>query len=55
MAAVRIAVVGAGLIGRKHIEVLRAGNPDYVLCGVADPSPAAAEEGRRLGYRVFAD
>ena len=55
MAAVRIAVVGAGLIGRKHIEVLRAGNPEYVLCGVADPSPAAAEEGRRLGYRVFAD
>ena len=46
MAQVRIAVIGAGLIGRTHIAVLRAGNPDYALAGVADPSPAAAAEGR---------
>ena len=55
MTASRIAVIGAGLIGRKHIEVLRAGHPDYTLAGVADPSPTAAEEGRSLGYPVFAD
>ena len=54
MAPVRIAVVGAGLIGRTHIAVLRSGNPDYVLAGVADPSPAAAEEGRKLCYPVYA-
>jgi len=42
MAQVRIAVIGAGLIGRTHVAVLRAGNPDYTLAGVADPSPAAA-------------
>ena len=37
MAPVRIAVIGAGLIGRTHIAVLRSGNPDYTLAGVADP------------------
>lgn len=55
MAPVRIAVVGAGLIGRKHIEVLRSGNPDYTLAGVADPTPAARDEAQRLGYAIYAD
>ena len=55
MAPVRIAVIGAGLIGRKHIEVLRAGMPDYALAGVADPSAAAAREATELGYPFFAD
>jgi len=54
MAQVRIAVIGAGLIGRTHIAVLRSGNPDYTLAGVADPSPAAAAEGKTLGYPVHA-
>src|SRR5882724_3510780 len=54
MAPVRIAVVGAGLIGRTHIAVLRSHSPDYVLAGVADPSPASAEEGKKLGYEVYA-
>jgi predicted dehydrogenase len=54
MAPVRIAVIGAGLIGRTHIQVLRAGNPDYTLAAVADPSPAAAEEAKKLGYPIFA-
>ena len=54
MTQVRIAVIGAGLIGRTHIAVLRAGHPDYALAGVADPSPAAAAEGQSLGYPVYA-
>ena len=54
MNSVRIAVVGAGLIGRKHIDVLRSGRPDYVLAGVADPSAAAREEASTLGYPWFA-
>ena len=54
MAQVRIAVIGAGLIGRTHIAVLRSGNADYTLAGVADPSPAAAAEGKALGYPVHA-
>jgi predicted dehydrogenase len=55
MAPARIAVIGAGLIGRTHIAVLRSGNPHYTLAAVADPSPAAAEVARQLGYPHFAD
>ena len=40
--AVRIGVAGAGLIGRKHIELIAA-SPDCVLAGIADPSPEAKE------------
>jgi predicted dehydrogenase len=53
MSQVRIGVIGAGLIGRKHIEVLRSGNEAYSLAGVADPSPAALEEAKTLGYDCF--
>jgi predicted dehydrogenase len=53
MAQMRIAVIGAGLIGRTHIGVLRSGHPDYTLAAVADPSPAAAQEGEALGYPVY--
>src|SRR6185295_6506844 len=38
--AVRIGVAGAGLIGRRHIELIAA-SPDCVLAGIADPSPEA--------------
>jgi predicted dehydrogenase len=55
MAQVRVAVIGAGLIGRTHIGVLRSGNPDYTLAAVADPSSAAAAEGHSIGYPVYAD
>ncbi|WFU40645.1 Gfo/Idh/MocA family oxidoreductase [Bradyrhizobium sp. CB82] len=41
-AQMRIAVAGAGLIGRRHIELIDA-SPDCVLAGIADPSPAAKE------------
>jgi predicted dehydrogenase len=36
----RIAVVGAGAIGRRHIDYLRA-DPGFELVGVADPGAAA--------------
>jgi predicted dehydrogenase len=45
----RIAVVGAGQFGRKHIETVRA-EPQCDLVAVADP--AAPED---LGVQVFAD
>lgn len=53
MAPVRIAVIGAGLIGRTHIAVLRSGNPGFTLAGVADPSPAARQEAKSLGYDCY--
>ena len=36
----RIAVAGAGLIGREHVARLRE-SPSCALCAVVDPSPAA--------------
>lgn len=53
MRQVRIGVVGAGLIGRKHIDVLRSGDAAFALAGIADPSEAAQAEARRLGYPCF--
>lgn len=53
MSQMRIGVVGAGLIGRKHIEVLRSGRPDYALAGVADPSETARAEAEALGYECY--
>jgi predicted dehydrogenase len=55
VAPARIAVIGAGLIGRTHIAVLRSGSPDYALAAVADPSPTATEAARGLDYPHFAD
>ena len=54
MSPVRIAVIGAGLIGRKHIDVLRGGVSEYTLAGVADPSPKAEAEAAELGYPCYA-
>ncbi len=45
---VKLAVLGAGLIGRRHIEHVLA-QPDAELTAIVDPSPAArslAEEKR---------
>ena len=37
MRAIRIGVLGAGLIGKKHINVLLADEGNFELAGVADP------------------
>lgn len=54
MAPVRIAVIGAGMIGRTHIKVLRSGDGEFTLAGVADPAPAARAEAETLGYSCYA-
>jgi predicted dehydrogenase len=41
LAATRIAVVGAGLIGRAHVAAVQA-DPRCTLAALVDPSPAAA-------------
>lgn len=38
----RIAVAGAGMIGKRHIELLRQ-NSRTALCALIDPAPAAAQ------------
>lgn len=48
MKPVRIGVAGCGMIGRRHVDVVRAG-PYCVLAGIADPDPAAAALAGSLG------
>jgi len=48
MTKTRIAVAGAGLIGRSHIAVVQA-SPTVTLSAIVDPSPGAAELAARAG------
>jgi predicted dehydrogenase len=50
----RIAVIGAGLIGRKHLSILQD-DPAFAVAGIADPSPAAEAYAREHGFAHFAD
>jgi predicted dehydrogenase len=47
-APVRIAVAGAGLIGRRHIEEVDASS-DARLASIVDPGPAAAQVAEKFG------
>lgn len=49
----RIAVAGAGQIGRRHIELIRRG-AHAELAAIVDPAPAVAEFARAQGAPVFA-
>lgn len=48
MAPVRIAVAGAGLIGRRHIEEIDA-SPEAELAVIVDPGPAGPELAEKFG------
>lgn len=50
---IRIAVVGAGLIGAKHVATIQA-HPDFVLCGIADVS-LDATKAKYPAVPAFAD
>ncbi|MBR0786814.1 Gfo/Idh/MocA family protein [Bradyrhizobium iriomotense] len=52
-APMRIAVAGAGLIGRRHIALIEE-SPGCVLSGIADPSPAAKDlaEGHNVPWHA---
>jgi predicted dehydrogenase len=49
-----VAVIGAGAIGRMHVERLLR-HPDAAPAGIADPSPAAREFAGNCGVPWFAD
>ncbi len=53
MSALKIAVAGAGVIGRAHIAVL-AQNPAAQLCGIADPTDAARQLAKQQDIPWFA-
>lgn len=50
----QIAVAGAGLIGRRHIDLIQA-NPDTELVAIVDPDPAAALLATEWGVAHFED
>jgi predicted dehydrogenase len=52
MAPVRIGVIGAGMIGRRHLGVL-LGDPAYEAAAIADPSPAAQALAKEHGVRYY--
>src|SRR5690242_5244839 len=53
MTAISIGVIGAGLIGRKHLKTIAA-HPDFDLAGIADVNADAAAA-QNPGARIFAD
>jgi predicted dehydrogenase len=54
MSAPKIAVLGAGLIGRRHAGHI-ARSPDATLGAIVDPSPAAQDLARQLATEWFPD
>ena len=48
----RIAVVGFGLVGRRHADVVRRA-PELSLAAVVEPSEAGQSDARELGVPVF--
>lgn len=51
---IRIALLGAGLIGREHADLIRA-HPEAELVAICDPSPEARALAERLAVPHFAD
>ena len=52
--AVRIAVVGAGAIGRQHMKLIRS-DARFELVGAADPAPSSAEYLQQQQIAHFSD
>src|ERR1044072_7273131 len=50
----RIAVIGAGLIGRKHLGILKK-DPAFAGARIADPPPPAEASARENGFAHFRD
>jgi len=48
----RIAVIGAGLIGRKHLGILKD-DPAFEVAGIADPAPQAEGYAGENGFAYF--
>jgi predicted dehydrogenase len=54
MAPLELALIGAGNIGRRHLQAIRP-NPAYKAAAIADPTPAAEAFAREQGIPYFAD
>lgn len=54
MSPIRISMIGAGLIGRRHMEVLLP-DPAYQVAGIADPAPEAEAFASQYGIPYFTE
>jgi predicted dehydrogenase len=54
MTPLRIPIIGAGLIGRRHMEVLLS-DPAYEVAGIADPAPEVEAFARQSGIPHFTE
>jgi predicted dehydrogenase len=54
MEQLRMAVIGTGMIGQKHIQTI-LDEPRCRLAALVDPAPEARVQGEKLGVPVFAD
>ena len=52
MNALKIAVAGAGLIGRRHVDLIGE-SKECTLCAIVDPSPGAVATARNAGAPLF--
>lgn len=52
MTRIRIAVAGAGVIGRRHVELIRQ-SASCDLAAIVDPAPAVAALARNCGVPVY--
>jgi predicted dehydrogenase len=53
MSVVRITVAGAGLIGRRHVQLIQE-NASCELSAIVDPAPSAADFARGLDVPLYA-
>ena len=54
MTPLKLGLIGAGMIGRRHLSVIRP-DPAYVAAGIADPAAGAESLAREHGIAHFAD
>ncbi len=54
MKRIQLAVIGAGLIGQKHLALVHA-NPDYELVAVCDAHPSGATTAANYGVPFYQD
>ena len=54
MPTTRLALIGAGIIGKTHIDRIQR-HPDLALAGIADPTPAGQALADELGVPWAAD
>ena len=54
MSAIKIVIIGIGLIGREHCALVQK-HPDAKLVGISDISPDAKQYAEKIGVSYYSD